>query len=83
MSWLRRTLLPKFTGTREADDAAIENSRKISAEVLRTDPHVEAQHRKALDLLSEAETRSKRMKAMDAQNHYSESLTFSMRGETA
>lgn len=83
MSWLRKTLLPKLVGNREADAAAIRNSHEVSAEIARTDPHIDAEHRRALDLLNEAEQRSRTLKAMDAQNHYSESLTLSMRGKPA
>lgn len=80
MNWFTRTLLRKFHGTREADATAIDKSQAITAEIDRTDPHVDAEHLVALDKLRQAEQRSRRLKAMDAQNHYSESLTLSFRG---
>lgn len=79
MNWLRKTLLKNFHGLQEENQAAINSSNAVSEELDRTDPHVEAQHERALKVLSEATARSKRLKAMDAQNHYSESLTYSMR----
>jgi len=83
MNWLRKTLLRKFHGVKEENQAAIENSNAVAQELERTDPHVDAQHERALELLDLATERSKRLKRMDAENHYSESLTYSMRGNPA
>ena len=83
MNWLNKTLLRKFLGTREQDRVAINNSHALREEVERTDPHVDAEHERALELLCQATERSRKLKAMDAQNHYSESLTHSMRGNPA
>ena len=83
MNWLTKTLLRKFIGVVEQDRAAIKNSNALREEVERTDPHVTAQHAQALEKLGQATERSHRLKAMDAQNHYSESLTYSMRGNPA
>jgi predicted DNA-binding protein YlxM (UPF0122 family) len=83
MNWLRTTLFRKFHGVKEENQAAANSSNAVSDEIMRTDPHVDAQHERALELLSEATARSRTLKAMDKQNHYSESLTYSMRGTTA
>lgn len=83
MNWLHKTLLKKFHGVKEENDAAIESSNALAQELDRTDPHVDEQHKRALQHLQQATERSKRLKRMDAENHYSESLTYSMRGNPA
>lgn len=83
MNWISKTLFRRFIGVVEQDRAAINNSNALREEVERTDPQVTAQHEQALEKLGQATTRSQRLQAMDAQNHYSESLTYSMRGNPA
>jgi phosphate uptake regulator len=76
-------LFKKLAGLREADRAAIENSKALLEETHRTDPDVDREHELALKRLKEASEQARRLKAMDAKNHYSESLTKSFRGRTA
>lgn len=78
-----RFLFKKLAGLMEADKAAIENSEALLAEAERTDPHVDAEHEVALEQLSKAAEQARRLKAMDANNHYSESLTKAFRGRLA
>jgi phosphate uptake regulator len=76
-------LFRKLAGLREADRAAIQNSKALLEEAHRTDPAVDAEHEEALRRLREATEQANRLKSMDKQNHYSESLTQSFRGRTA
>jgi hypothetical protein len=68
---------------READHAAIRNSRAVLAEIERTEPEVDEQHETALARLNESAEQARRLKDADRRNHYSQGLTESFRGRTA
>lgn len=73
----------KLRALREADHAAIENSRKLAHEIDRTDPEVDEAHETALQRLEESTEQARRLKDADRRNHYSESLTHAFRGSPA
>lgn len=76
-------LFSKLRALREADHAAIENSRAILEEVDRTESEVDEMHATALERLRESTEQALRLKDADRRNHYSEGLTKSFRGRTA
>lgn len=76
-------LFSKLRALREADHAAIENSKAILEEVARTDPEVDEMHETALQRFHESTQQALRLKDADRRNHYSEGLTKSFRGRTA
>lgn len=78
MSWLRGV-----RERREADRKATQKSRELLAEMLSTEPEAAEKHLEACKELRRAEEQAKRLKAMDTQNHYSESLTHAFRGKPA
>lgn len=78
MSWLRGV-----RERREADRKATQKSRELLANMVKTEPAATEQHFEALQELRRAEEQAKRLKAMDTQNHYSESLTHAFRGKPA
>ena len=73
----------KLRALREADHAAIENSRAVVEEINRTDQAVDEQHEIALQRLTESTEQARQLKNADRRNHYSEGLTKSFRGRTA
>lgn len=78
MKWLR-----KIKARSDEHAVAADKSRALLAEALETEGAVDEQHRQALDQLCEAIVQSRKLRATDRQNHYSESLTLAFRGRTA
>lgn len=78
MNWFR-----KIRERREADRAATENSRALLEEMLATEPELAQRHDHAVERLERATEQAKKLRAMDTQNHYSESLTHAFRGKPA
>lgn len=76
-------LFKKLRALREADHAAIQNSKALAEEICRTDEEVDQRHETALQRLEESTEQAARLKDADRRNHYSEGLTQSFRGRTA
>lgn len=78
MNWFR-----KVKDRRAEDRVAMEKSKALLHETVRTTPEVNERHRQALEQLSEATYQAGQLADTDRQNHYSESLTYAFRGRTA
>lgn len=76
-------LFKRLRALREADRAAIENSRALAEEISRTDPEIDERHETALQRYDESTEQARRLKDADRRNHYSEGLTQSFQGRTA
>jgi phosphate uptake regulator len=76
-------LFTKLRALRDADHAAIRNSKALAEEIIRTDPEVDEAHETALQRLEESTEQARRLKDADRRNHYSESLTHAFRGKHA
>lgn len=65
------------------NQAAEQNSQALLDELDRTEPQVDELHEIAVERLNESVQQAKRLKDADRRNHYSESLTYAMRGRMA
>lgn len=78
MSWFW-----KIRERREADQKAMKHSQALLEEMVTTEPEAAQSHEDAIRQLNKATEQAKRLRAMNKQNHYSESLTQAFRGNPA
>lgn len=78
MSWFR-----KIRERRDADREAMAHSQALLEEMVVSEQEMADRHACAVMELARATEQAKKLKAMDTQNHYSESLTHAFRGKPA
>lgn len=78
MNWLR-----KVRERREADRRATAKSRALLQDMIVSEPELAQRHSQAVQELLRATEQARKLRATDAQNHYSESLTHAFRGKPA
>lgn len=78
MSWFR-----KIRERREADRKAMKESQALLHEMVSTEPEAAQSHKDALKQLNRATEQAQKLRDMNTQNHYSESLTHAFRGKPA
>lgn len=78
MSWFR-----KIRERREADREATKHSQALLEEMVSSEPEATRDLVDAVYQLNRATEQAKKLRAMNTQNHYSESLTHAFRGNPA
>lgn len=75
-------LFNKLRELKAINNAAAEKSRAVLKQANRHGADADAKQERALAQLAQATQQAERLNAADQRNHYSESLTYSMRGRT-